>query len=100
MPRTLCEQVAAPLIELHRKTTSPAAVAVLGAVALSVFGFGLSTGNHHVIWFGVLLSVVAWYGFLLSGCERLLAAQERELEALKAGKSHPEDESSRSVDSH
>lgn len=82
MPQTLCERVASPLLKLHRKTTSPAAVGVLAVVALSIVGYGLSTGNHHVIWFGVLLTVTSWYGFLLSGCERLLAAKDREISAL------------------
>ncbi|MDB5341158.1 MAG: hypothetical protein JWN70_6777 [Planctomycetaceae bacterium] len=83
MAHTLCERVAAPLLELHRKTTSPAAVGVLALVALSIIAYGLSVGNHHVIWLGVLLTVTAWYGFLLSGCERLLAAKDNEIRALQ-----------------
>ncbi len=83
MPQTLCERVASPLLELHRKTTSPVAVGVLAVIALSIVGYGLSIGNPHFIWFGVLLTVTSWYGFLLSGCERLLAAKDREISALR-----------------
>jgi lipopolysaccharide export LptBFGC system permease protein LptF len=88
MSQTFCERVASPLLELHRKTTSPAAVGVLALFALSVVGYGLSAGNHHVIWFGVLLALTSWYGFLLSGCERLLAAKDREISALQKAKAN------------
>lgn len=83
MPPTLCERVAAPLLELHRKTTSPITVFVLGVVAVSIIAYGFFTENHHVMWGGAILAVVSWYGFLLSGCERLLAAKDRQIEALK-----------------
>lgn len=83
MTPTICERVAAPLLELHRKTTSPAAVVVLGAVAISIIACGLFAGNHHIAWGGAVLAVVSWYGFLLSGCERLLAAKDRQIEALQ-----------------
>ncbi|MES2789235.1 MAG: hypothetical protein V4719_06405 [Planctomycetota bacterium] len=86
MPQTLCERVASPLLELHRKTTSPVAIGVLAVVALSIVGYGLSADNHHVIWFGMLLTVTSWYGFLLSGGERLLAAKDKEISALHCGK--------------
>ncbi|MFM9965512.1 MAG: hypothetical protein ACKV2Q_30370 [Planctomycetaceae bacterium] len=83
MTRTLCEKVAAPLLELHRKTSSPTGMVFLELVALSVIGYGFANGNVHVIWLGVLGAAVSWYGFLLSGCERLLAAKEKELQALR-----------------
>ncbi len=86
MPQTLCERVAAPLLLLHRKTTSPVAVGVLAAVGLSIVGYGQSKGNPHVVWFGVLLTVVSWYGFLLSGCERLLTAKDKEILSLQNDK--------------
>ena len=85
MTRTLCERIAAPLLELHRQTTPPAATVVLALVGLSVFGFGLATGHVHLSWGGALVAVIGWYGFLLSGCERLLAAKQRELEDLRQG---------------
>jgi hypothetical protein len=83
MSLTLCERVAAPLLEIHRKTTSPTAVVVLGVVAVSVIGYGACIWNHHVMWAGVVLAVVSWYGFLLSGCERLLAAKDLQIAALE-----------------
>lgn len=83
MSPTLCERVAAPLLDLHRKTTSPTMVMILGIVALAICGYGLSTRHIHVSWFGAMLLVVSWYGFLLSGCERLLAAKDREISDLK-----------------
>ena len=83
MPLTLCERVAAPLLELHRKTTSPTAVGLLGAVALSIIAYGVFVASHDVTWAGVALAVVSWYGFLLSGCERLLAAKDRRIEELE-----------------
>lgn len=82
MPRTLCEHVAAPLLDLHRRTSSPAGMVGLEIVALGVTGYGIAAGNPHIVWGGALGAVVAWYGFLLSGCERLLAAKEQELHAL------------------
>ena len=88
MPQTLCEQIAAPLLDLHRRTSSPTGMACLEVVALSVVGYGFSVANPHIIWFGVLGAVVSWYGFLLSGCERLLAAKEKELQALQHGEDH------------
>lgn len=84
MSRTLCERVAAPLLELHRKTTSPAMVVVLAFVAAGVSSYGLFIRNDHITWLGVVLLVTAWYGFLLSGCERLLAEKDREIERLKS----------------
>ncbi len=83
MTRTLCERIAAPLLELHRQTTPPAATVVLALAGLGVLGYGLATSHVHLSWGGALLAVVGWYGFLLSGCERLLAAKERELEGLR-----------------
>ena len=79
MARTLCERVAAPLLNLHRRTSSPTGMALLEVTALCVVGYGIMIGNQHVIWCGILGAVVSWYGFLLSGCERLLAAKEQEL---------------------
>lgn len=85
MTRTLCERIAAPLLELHRQTTPPAATVVLALVGLGVLGYGLATSHVHLSWGGALVAVVGWYGFLLSGCERLLAAKERELAGLRQG---------------
>ena len=84
MQPTFCERVAAPLLTLHRKTTSPIAVAFLAAVALGIVGYGLAFVNHHVAWCGAVLLVVSWYGFLLSGCERLLAARDRQIADLRS----------------
>lgn len=84
MQPTVCERVAAPLLTLHRKTTSPIAVVVLGVVALGIVGYGLAGANHHMAWFGALLAIVSWYGFLLSGCERLLAARDRQIAELRS----------------
>ncbi len=88
MPRTLCEQVAAPLLDLHRQTSSPTGMVCLEVAALGLIGYGFSAANHHIIWGGVLGAVVSWYGFILSGCERLLAAKDKELQALQQGRSH------------
>ena len=88
MPQTLCERVAAPLLDLHRRTSSPTGMVCLEVVALGIIGYGFSTANPHIMWFGVLGAVVSWYGFLLSGCERLLAAKDKELQALQPGKEH------------
>jgi hypothetical protein len=88
MPLTLCERVAAPLLEIHRKTTSPNAVVLLGVVAVTVVGYGGFIANYHVMWAGVVLAVVSWYGFLLSGCERLLAAKDRRIEELEQRLGH------------
>lgn len=79
MSRSLCERVTAPLLELHRKTTPVAAVVMLGAIGGSVLSWGCLLGNPHVAWPGVVIMVVASYGFLLCGCVRLLAAKEAEL---------------------
>jgi len=43
-----------------------------------VGGYGVIAGNCHLAWLGGLGVVVAWYGFLLHGCDRLLAAREAE----------------------
>lgn len=83
MPSTLCERVAAPLLDLHRKTTPVLAVVGLGAAAVSAMAYGFLAGNHHIAWGEALVTVVAWYGFLLSGCERLLAAKDQRIEALE-----------------
>jgi hypothetical protein len=83
MSQSLCECIAAPLLDLHRRTSSPTGMLCLELVALGVIGYGVSVSNPHVIWVGVLGAVVSWYGFLLSGCERLLAAKEKELQALQ-----------------
>ncbi|MFK7820193.1 MAG: hypothetical protein AB8G99_15840 [Planctomycetaceae bacterium] len=71
MKRSLCERVAEPLLNLHGKTTPPAATVLLGAIGLCVAGYGLSAGNRDIAWAGVLIFVVGWYGFLLCGCYRL-----------------------------
>lgn len=83
MPSTLCERVAATPLDLHRKTTPVLAVVVLGAAAVSAMAYGFLIGNHHIARGGALVTVVAWYGFLLSGCERLLAAKDRRINALE-----------------
>ena len=83
MPSTLCERIAAPLLDLHRKTTPVLAVVLLGAVAASSVAYGVLIGNHHIAWGGALVTVVAWYGFLLSGCERLLTAKDQRIMALE-----------------
>ena len=46
---------------------------------MAIVGYGLAVANHHVTWLGVVLTVVSWYGYLLSGCERLLAAKDRQI---------------------
>jgi|GEM_PF-5079921 len=94
MPSTLCERIAAPLLDLHRKTTPVLVVVLLGAVAASAMAYGFLVGNHHIAWGGALVTVVAWYGFLLSGCERLLAAKDQRIMALEqqvARKAEPSD---------
>ena len=83
MPSTLCERIAAPLLDLHRKTTPVLAVVLLGAAAASTMAYGVLVGNHHIAWGGALVTVVAWYGFLLSGCERLLTAKDQRIMALE-----------------
>ncbi|MDX1962512.1 MAG: hypothetical protein SFX18_05120 [Pirellulales bacterium] len=83
MPPTLCERIAAPLLELHRKTTPLFAIILLGAAALSIIGYAWFVGNLHLMWGGVVLAVVSWYGFLLSGCERLLSAKEERIGLLE-----------------
>ena len=88
MPQSLCEQVATPLLDLHRRTSSPTGMVCLEVVALGIIGYGFSASNPHIMWFGVLGAVVSWYGFLLSGCERLLAAKDKELQALQHGEDH------------
>jgi len=84
-PTSICERIAAPLLEMHRKTTPVWAVAVSGLFGLGILGYGLSLGNHDIAWIGVLVGVTSWYGFLLSGCERLLAAKDAELHAARTG---------------
>jgi hypothetical protein len=79
MSRSLCEKVAAPVLDLHRKTSSPLGTAVLAGAAAGLACTGLIVGNHHLAWLGGLAVVVAWYGFLLHGCDRLLAAKDAEL---------------------
>ena len=83
MRSTLCERLAAPLLDLHLKTTPVPAVVVLGAAAASAMCHGLLVGNHDIAWGGALVTVVAWYGFLLSGCGRLLAARDRRIDELE-----------------
>ena len=78
MSRSFCERVAAPVLVLHRKTSSPVGTAVLAAAAAGLGGYGLLAGNHHLAWLGGLGVVVAWYGFLLHGCNRLLTAKDAE----------------------
>ena len=70
--RSLCERVAEPLLNLHGKTTPPAATVLLGATGLCAAVYGLNTGSRDTAWAGVLICVVAWYGFLLCGCFRLV----------------------------
>jgi hypothetical protein len=86
MPRTFCERVANPLLRLHRRTSSPLGMAFLGLAALLLIGYGFVIGNCHIIWGGTLGIVIAWYGFLLSGCERLLAEKDGELQAAQMSK--------------
>lgn len=69
---SLCERVAEPLLNLHGKTTPPAATMLLGAIGLVGTAYGLITGNRDFAWTGALITVVAWYGFLLCGCYRLV----------------------------
>ncbi len=83
MPSTLCERIAAPLLDLHHKTTPVFAVVVLGAAAVSAMAYGFLVGNRDIAWGGALVTVVAWYGFLLSGCGRLLAAKDQRIDALE-----------------
>jgi len=80
---TLCERTAAPLLFLHGKTTPPLATVCLGAIGAGVVALGLFFGSPHIAWAGLLVTTVGWYGFLLSGCEKLLARKERELVELK-----------------
>ena len=83
MPSTLCERIAAPLVDFHHRTTPVIAVVVIGVVAASAMGYGCLAGNRDIAWGGALVTVVAWYGFLLSGCGRLLAAKDRRIDALE-----------------
>lgn len=80
-PASICERIAEPLLRIHRNTTPVWAVAVSAIVGLGVIGYGLNVGNRDIAWVGVLVVVTSWYGFLLSGCERLLAAKDAELSA-------------------
>lgn len=80
-PATICERIAEPLLRIHRNTTPVWAVVVSAVVGLGVIGYGLNVGNRDIAWVGVLVVVTSWYGFLLSGCERLLAAKDAELSA-------------------
>ena len=72
MKQTLCERVAEPLLNLHGKTTPPAATVVLGVAGLCVAGFGIVNSSRDSVWIGVIIAVIAWYGFLLCGCYRLV----------------------------
>lgn len=82
-PASICERIAAPLLEMHRKTTPVWAVAASGLFGLGILAYGLNVGNNNVAWIGVLVGITSWYGFLISGCERLLAAKDAELIAAK-----------------
>ncbi len=79
MNLSLCEKVAAPVLVLHRRTSSPVGTAVLAAAAAGLACVGFLVGNYHLAWLGGLSVVVAWYGFLLHGCDRLLAAKDVDL---------------------
>jgi len=83
-PATICERIAEPLLRIHRNTTPVWAVGVSAIVGLGVIGYGLNVGNRDITWVGLLVVVTSWYGFLLSGCERLLAAKDAELSAAGA----------------
>jgi hypothetical protein len=76
MSRSLCEKVAVPVLDLHRRTSSPVGTAVLAAAGAGLACTGLVADNHHLAWLGGLVVVIAWYGFLLHGCDRLLAAKD------------------------
>jgi hypothetical protein len=76
MRRSLCERVALPVLALHRKTSSPTGTVVLAAAAAVLGGYGLAVGSCNLAWLGGLFVVIGWYGFLLHGCDRLLAAKE------------------------
>lgn len=88
-PATICERIAEPLLRIHRNTTPVWAVVVSAIVGLGVIGYGLNVGNRDIAWVGVLVVVTSWYGFLLSGCERLLAAKDAELSARLAPSIRP-----------
>jgi hypothetical protein len=72
--------VALPVLALHRKTSSPAGTVVLAAAAAALGGYGLAVGNHDLAWLGGLGVIIGWYGFLLHGCDCLLAAKDRAAE--------------------
>lgn len=72
MKQTLCERMAEPLLRIHGKTTPPAATVLLGVVGICIGGFGIVNGHRDLAWAGALIAVVAWYGFLLCGCYRLV----------------------------
>ncbi len=76
MKRTLCEQIAAPILVLHRKTSTPLWTGTIALAAAGLGGYGLVVGNPHFAWAGVLGMIIGWYGFLLHGCDRLLVASE------------------------
>lgn len=97
-PPTLCERVAAFLLEIHRKTTPVAAIVLLGVAALSAAAYGFLVGNHHVMWGGSLVTVVSGYGFVLSGCERLLAARDRRIDVLARRLAESADSSSKTIE--
>jgi hypothetical protein len=65
--------VAKPVLALHRRTSSPIGTAVLAAFGAGVAGYGLLSSNLHLVWLGGLVVVVGWYGFLLHGCDRMIA---------------------------
>ena len=95
-PATICERIAEPLLRIHRNTTPVWAVVVSAIVGLGVIGYGLNVGNRDIAWVGVLVVVTSWYGFLLSGCERLLAAKDAELSARVSPSDRPSERAERS----
>lgn len=72
MNRPLCERVAEPILNLHGKTTPPLATIMMGVVGASGVVYGVSTGYRDLAWASLVVTVVAWYGFLLCGCYRLV----------------------------
>ncbi len=75
MNRPLCERVAEPLLNLHGKTTPPLATIMLGIAGASGVVYGVSTDHRDLAWASLVVTVVAWYGFLLCGCYRLVHNQ-------------------------
>lgn len=78
--RSLCERVAEPLLRLHGKTTPPSATVLLGAVGLCIVAYGLVVGVRDFAWIGAIVAVIAWYGFLLCGCYRLVEGNDESIE--------------------